>query len=329
MKTLSILGCGDFLRWQSGDIQSTENLKVRYLFDPDKERAEKFAAQLGGQPAGSAEEIYNDPETDIVALFIPPWIRRQHIENAAAAGKHILSTKPLAAHVEDCDAMIQAVEKAGVRAGLIYGRTGDAWAETAKDVLESGRFGNLALYRQDWLHAFPQWNDWATDPEKNGGPFMDAMIHNLNAARYLMGRAISGSAFYSDRLSHPDMRCADTEQMVVRFQEGGLAHLFITWAADLATFNTEGNNREHIDIFYMITDQGWRLTKEWADGKACVKASREGKEELVESQPLESNHYGQFVDAIENNGDLPRTLIDLPTAREDIALVRQKPAQLP
>ncbi|MFW5883388.1 MAG: Gfo/Idh/MocA family protein [Verrucomicrobiota bacterium] len=324
MKTLSILGCGDFLRWQSNDIKDS-GLSVRYCFDPDQARAAKFAEQLGGQVASSADVIFADEATDAVALFVPPWVRRPLLEEATAAGKHLLLTKPLASTVSECDAILAAVDKAGVRAGVIYSRTGDAFVETVKDVLESGRFGRLALYRQDWLHAYPQWNNWATDPEKNGGPFMDAMIHNLNAANYLMGRPATGCHFFSDRLSHPDMACADTEQMVLRYEGGGMSHLFITWAADLATYGTEGNDREHIDLFYMVTDQGWRLTKESKDSKPHLKASREGKDEWIAVQAPEKNHYQAFAEAVRDNAPLPRVLVPLDDARADIERVRAKP----
>jgi len=38
--------------------------------------------------------------------------------------------------------------------------------------------------------------------------------------------------------------------MKLDFTENDAAHLFITWAADLALYCEEGNDREHIDLFY-------------------------------------------------------------------------------
>lgn len=88
--------------------------------------------------------------------------------------------------------MTEAVEQAGVRCGVIYRRTNNPVIEAYKEIFSGGEFGKLALYKQDWLHHYPTWNRWATAPQKNGGPFMDAMLHNLNAARYLMGRRVVG-----------------------------------------------------------------------------------------------------------------------------------------
>ena len=322
MKNIAIFGCGDFLRWQSDDLKKSTSVRVAALYDPDHARAQKFAEQLGGQAVADPDAIFADPDIEIVALFVPPWVRKGLFLKAAAAGKHIICTKPFGSTTVECDEMRAAAEAAGVKAGVIYSRTGDAWIEAARDLFAEGRFGKLALYKQDWIHAYPQWNSWATDPEKNGGPFMDAMIHNLNAACYLMDRPVEKTAFFSDRLAHPDMKCADTESMIVNFAGGGVANLFITWAADLATHSTDGNDREHIDLFYLVTDKGYRLTKELQNGQPVIVASRIGKQEAIPCPPLATTSYDSFAAHIDDAA-FPRVMANLSDATRDITLVRR------
>ena len=60
--TIGILGCGDFLRWQSDSLKNSPSIKVGALFDPDKARAESFAADLGGKAVDDSDVIFNDPE---------------------------------------------------------------------------------------------------------------------------------------------------------------------------------------------------------------------------------------------------------------------------
>lgn len=320
MWRIGILGCGDYLRWQSPAIKGSRRVKVAKLFDLERRRAEKWAAELGGTVVDRDEDILGDREIDAVLLFVPPWIRRGLVERAAHAGKLIVTTKPLAPNVADCDAMVAAVERAGVRCGVFYGRTNDAWVESVKRLLDAESHGRLALYRQDWLHHYPQWNNWALDPTKNGGPFMDAMIHNLNAARYLMGRPARKAELVSARLAHPDLTCADTEFMRVHF-DGGLALLFITWAADLEVRSTEGNDREHIDLFYLVTDRGWHITKEWRGGQTVIRVSREGRAETIPAEPLAGTPYDRFFEAVEASAPNPGDIPPLESAREDIRLI--------
>lgn len=152
---MGILGCGDFLRWMANDIAQSRRVGVAALFDPRRAAAEKYAAKLGGGVAESAEAVLEDPKIGIVALFVPPWIRADLFARAARAGKHVLTTKPLASTTRDAEAIRSAADAAGIRAGVLYSRTGDPFIATAKTVLEDGRFGRLALYRQDWIHAYP------------------------------------------------------------------------------------------------------------------------------------------------------------------------------
>ncbi len=320
---LAIFGCGDFLRWQAPDLKRSANIQVTALFDPDTAKAETFAAELGGEVVTDGDAVFADPDIDAVALFVPPWIRKDLFLQASRAGKHIIATKPLGSRGEDCEAMIAAAESAGIKAGVIYSRTGDAAVEAMKDLLDSGEYGNLALYRHDWLHAYPQWNAWATDPEKNGGPFMDAMIHNLNTASYLMDRPATGSHFFSDRLAHPDLKCADTESMIVRYENGGLANLFITWAADLASNDTSGNNREHIDIFYAVTDRGWHLSRADHEGREHLRLTREGAVEMRPIPPIDQTAYEAFAEHVGAGRPFPRVLATLEEAARDIRMVRQ------
>ncbi|HOK04656.1 MAG TPA: Gfo/Idh/MocA family oxidoreductase [Victivallales bacterium] len=320
---MAVIGCGDFLRWQANEIKNSKFVEVAKFYDPRKEQAEKFAKELGGKAVDSSDEIFNDSEVKLIALFTPPWIRESQFIEAAKAGKHIITTKPLAPTVKECESIVKAQKKYNIKAAVIYSRTGDAFVETAKKILDDGKFGKLALYKQDWIHAYPKWNNWATDPKKNGGPFMDAMIHNLNTANYLMNRPVVSKTFFSENLSHPQLKCADTEAMIVKYKGGAMANLFITWAADLATYDTTGNNREHIDIFYLITDKGWRITKEWRKEGCFLIASREKIKKEIKVIPIKINIYDAFVRHI--GGDLlPRILVSLKDAYSDIKMICEK-----
>lgn len=324
MQRLGILGCGDFLRWQADAISSSKNVAVTRLFDPDTDRASKFAERLGGQLASSAEALIDDAEVDFVLLFVPPWVRRDLFLRALKAGKAILTTKPLSNTIEGCKELVAACRQhPDQRVAVIYGRSGDASVSSMKRLLDSGEVGSLALYRQDWIHPYPQWNKWALDHARNGGPFLDAMIHNLNAACHLMSGSLEKAAFFSSNLAHADLMEADTEALHATFAGGGVAHLFITWAADLATHSTDGNDREHIDLFYLVTDQGWRLTKEWQDDGQVIKASRTGEDRFFPCEGEAETTYDQFAASMADPASPgPSCLATIEEAARDVMLLR-------
>lgn len=326
MKRLGIVGCGDFLRWQAPALAESRETFVSKVFDLDPKRARRWAEHFGCEVCASAEELATHPEVDIVLLYVPPWARAEQVRRAAEAGKPILTTKPLAPSLEECEAILAATKN--VPCGVIYNRTQNGEIETLKSVFDAGCYGRLALYKQDWIHHFPQWNDWATDPRRNGGPFMDAMIHNLNIARYLMGRPIVGRTFASDNHAQA-LPCPDTQCMKLDFEGGGSAHLFITWAADLAVFGTEGNDREHIEQLFMVTDQGWHVGKGSNPCRAPVGGDptpggwvlrRLGETAFLPAQPS-PNVFDQFVAHLAGCEPWPPSLVSVREAAEDIALV--------
>ena len=116
--------------------------------------AEAFASETGFGRALSVDALLADDSIDLVDLCVPNRVHRELTERAAAAGKHVLCTKPLAAYwgqglegepsaqevadvdrermfaaaVADAEAMVTATEAAGVR--LFYGE-GRSRAEVA------------------------------------------------------------------------------------------------------------------------------------------------------------------------------------------------------
>jgi predicted dehydrogenase len=287
-----LIGCGDYLRWEIDDLNSNRYLKVKSTFDLDHGKSRRIAGKINAYPVDAVGEIFDDPEVKVVMIFTPPWVRKDLFRKAVESSKHIITTKPFGSNLEDAEELYGMV-KDRVNCAVYYGRTGNASVEMIRKILDSGEIGHLALYKEDWLHHYPVWNDWATDPEKNGGPFMDAMIHNLNKARYLIGSQVKNIHYFSDNFAQ-SLKCRDTEFMKLDFENGAAAYLFITWAADLEVFDPTGNDRVHYGIQQLITNKGWYITEEEQDGKPVIRAVKEKEVKTWEVGPLSHTKYDQF-----------------------------------
>ncbi|MGC9344862.1 MAG: Gfo/Idh/MocA family protein [Bacteroidales bacterium] len=287
-----LIGCGDYLRWEIDEINNSRYFKVKSTFDLDEMKSKSIAKKINAKAVESADSIFEDEEISIVMIFTPPWARKELFRKAVDKGKHIITTKPFGSNFQDSKDLAEIVQ-AKVNCAVFYGRSGNANVEQIKRILGSGEIGKLALYKEDWLHHYPLWNDWATDPEKNGGPFMDAMVHNLNKSRYLINSPVKKLSFVSENYAQ-DLKCNDTEFMKIDFENGASSWLFITWAADLEVFDPTGNDRVHYGILHMITDKGWYITEEEKDGKPIIKAVKESEVKAWEVEPLEYTRYDNF-----------------------------------
>jgi predicted dehydrogenase len=321
-----LIGCGDYLRWEIDDLNTGKYLTVKSTFDLDQEKSKNIAAKINANPVVQVDEIFDDPEISIVLIFTPPWVRKDLFKKAVENNKHIITTKPFGSNLTDAKELYDIV-KDQVNCSIFYGRMGDPNVEMIKKILDSGDIGNLALYKEDWLHHYPVWNDWATDPDKNGGPFMDAMVHNLNKARYLIGSAVRDIQYFSDNYAQ-SLKCNDTEFMKLDFENGASSYLFITWAADLEVFDPTGNDRVHYGIQQLITNEGWYITEEEKDGRQVIVAVKEKEVKSWYVEPLPLNKYDVFSVHLQEGklqpADVSDAIIDMQIMDQAVKSLNQK-----
>lgn len=156
-------------------------------------RAPALAAEYGVAFEPTVEALMNRQDIDAVILATPEQTRLEHTRLAAAAGKHVLSEKPMAPIVTDCDAMIAACRDAGVK--LMVTQTGrhNRVISQAKQVIEEGRIGRIWMIRSiatadgAWYNNFAQQKPWLTDPA-GGGFFYDLSVHVFDMMRWLSGQ---------------------------------------------------------------------------------------------------------------------------------------------
>ncbi len=116
-------------------------------------------------------------------------MHREAVEKVAAAGKHVQCEKPMAMNAEECDAMIAATKKAGVK--FMIGQVLRFWPEyvVIKEILDSGRLGRVKWASATRMSPPPtwSWNGWLFDPKKSGGGVLDLHIHDIDTLNWMLG----------------------------------------------------------------------------------------------------------------------------------------------
>lgn len=159
---------------------------------------------------------------------------------AAEAGKHVFCEKPLARTAGEAHAMLEAVEKAGVKHGVAFNYRFVPAVRLARDLIRQGRLGRIyhfrAMYLQDWL--MPHYNTprlWRMDREQAGtGAIGDLAAHIVDLGRFLVGEIRGVSAMtrtFIDERPLPDgsgtgkVDVDDAFVAAIEFENGAIGSL--------------------------------------------------------------------------------------------------------
>lgn len=169
----------------------TEHPDVSIAAAADKFPAprEAFARDFEGEVYEDAAELCKRPNIDFVYIATPHQFHKEHVIMAAELGKHIIVEKPMALTLEDCDAMIELVDRTGVK--LIVGHTHsyDPAIRTMCEVIASGELGKLGMINT-WNYT--NFLYWPRQPEEldtslGGGILFNQVPHQVDTVRLLGG----------------------------------------------------------------------------------------------------------------------------------------------
>ncbi|HEX7472843.1 MAG TPA: Gfo/Idh/MocA family oxidoreductase, partial [Candidatus Limnocylindrales bacterium] len=200
-------------------------VRIVAIGDVDGAAAGRLAEEIGGATAfRDPLEAISAPGVDAVLVAVSSVHHRAIVEAAAAAGRDILCEKPLALDLAGTDAILAAVEKAGVRLQVGLMRRHDPDHVRARARIVSGELGRPLLFnsRQYDTDAPPP---GFLDPAVSGGIMLDMGIHEFDSARFLMGsEVVAVQATGSVQIFHEVATYggADTAVVNLRFASGAI-----------------------------------------------------------------------------------------------------------
>ncbi len=198
---------------------------------PEEVRAR--AAQFGADYCADYREILARDDIHMVSLMCEPARAADLVEEIAAAGKHILSDKPMAGTVADSERIVAAVRRHGVQMLVGFNTRYAAPLRRAHDLVRAGEIGDpLAMHFTycfgGKLAGFTATPEFAAN--FGGGDLTIAGSYAVDLLRWIAGREVirvfarTGAFFFEDYqgvggVGRPVME--DLGQMSLTF-EGGL-----------------------------------------------------------------------------------------------------------
>ena len=144
-----MVGLGSYSKGQLGPaLLETKHCKLTVIVTGSPEKIPEWREKYGIAEKNvynyeNFDEIAGNKDIDIIYIVLPPGMHAEYSIRAAEAGKHVICEKPMAATVEECDAMIAAAEKAGVSLHLGYRLWWDPYHIRLMQVAETEEMGKL------------------------------------------------------------------------------------------------------------------------------------------------------------------------------------------
>lgn len=225
----AIIGCGKVGQLHARALTSIEESQMVAVCDGQFDRARTFAELYGAQAFEDPAEMFAKAGVEAVCICTPHPLHREPTIQAALAGVHVLVEKPMAASLSDCDAMIAASEKTGVKLGVISQRRFYEPVMRVKAAIDAGKIGAPVLgtilmlsWRDEAYYRSDPWRG-RIDTE-GGGVLVNQAPHHLDLLMWFMGpvRQVTG---VSANLNHPYIEVEDTALAILHFRNGGLGSI--------------------------------------------------------------------------------------------------------
>jgi predicted dehydrogenase len=298
-------------------MQGFDDIELIATWDDNVERGQKAAQSFGMEYRPSADDIIRDPRIDAVIVTTETNRHAEFVERAAAAGKHILCQKPMATTVADCDRIIAAVEKHGVKFSMAFQMRHDPVNVKIRELVKEGAVGPVAVVRR--RHAinvllnpgfFRGPTRWHLDPVANIGMFFDDATHAADWFYWMLGEARSVTAEVDNVVT--DLGTDDNGIAIYRFGRGEIGILLNSSTTVAAVSTTE------------IYGSEGTIIQDYGDGPATsvprsrdaapLRMIRKGEQSWTEFHLPIPKNQGERIAAV------PRPFIDYVRGRTDTTI---------
>jgi myo-inositol 2-dehydrogenase/D-chiro-inositol 1-dehydrogenase len=173
-------------------------------------------------------QMLADPQLDAVFLVTPTSLHASQIEQALDAGKHVFCEKPLSLELEACQRTVaHAARYPHLRAMVGFVRHFDASYRDAKAQIEAGAIGKPFMVYSQTADLLDPSGAFVKFAPTSGGLFLDCSVHDVDLARWLLGRPKAIRAYASGTVAVYDELKAlgdiDNGVAICEFENGCLA----------------------------------------------------------------------------------------------------------
>ena len=224
---VAIVGTGGISHAHIGAyLKFPDRCKIVALVDIIPGKAQRVKEQYGLDA-----EVFLDHRdmlslpVDLVDVCTPPFVHAEISINALRSGKNVVCEKPMAASLEECDAMLRARDESGKKLSIIAQNRFRQPIRDLKALLDSGIAGPVhhAQINSFWYRGHAYYDLWwrGTWEKEGGGCTLNHAVHHIDMLGWMMGTPQRVSSILANT-AHDNAEVEDLSVSVMEYP-GALA----------------------------------------------------------------------------------------------------------
>jgi len=227
----ALVGCGRISVNHLNALNAhREHVELAAVCDNDPKALGAAVKATGVEGFSNLTELLARSDADVVAIATPSGLHAEQAVEAAAAGRHVMTEKPMATRWEDGKRMVRACDEGGVRLFVVKQNRSNPTLRLLKRAVDGKRFGRIYMVSVNVFWNRPQaYYDsarWRGTWEFDGGAIMNQASHYIDLLDWLVGPVESVQA-YTATLAR-DIQVEDTGVMSVKWRSGAMGSVSVT-----------------------------------------------------------------------------------------------------
>lgn len=200
-----------------------ERCKIVALVDIVPEKAERMKEQyalVDAQVYSSHQELLKRQDIDLADVCTPPFVHASISIDCLRSGMNVVCEKPMAASLEECDAMLRARDESGKKLSIIAQNRFRQPIQNLKALLDSGIAGSVRSAQVDsfWWRGHCYYDLWwrGTWEKEGGGCTLNHAVHHIDMLLWMMGLPESVTSVLSN-VAHDNAEVEDLSMSILRY----------------------------------------------------------------------------------------------------------------
>lgn len=313
MLQIGILGLGEGRSTMSAAL-NTKKLKLKMVCDRSEEVCRQRAKEFDFHNyTTNYEDMLNDPEIDIIAIYTPDHLHAEHVKMALLKGKHVVCTKPFIDDLSKAKELLKISAQSGKK--VFVGQSSrffEPYKRQRVDFVE-GLIGELVTVECHY-NADHRWfleKKWAL--EKSFKWLYGGLSHPVDFIRWYMPDIdeVMGYGMISPNGKKAGLKNEDTMHFIFRAKDGRVARVSGSYSGPVQPVyrdsgmscvlrGTDGASQaDYHELRYAVTtNTGEEKIITWGDAKLKHYFRFEGQSHHAGEY---QNYLEYFADSIENN----------------------------